>query len=206
MQNYRTLRDKGLDWGPTAYDLRHTFQAYWTYDLPFGKDRQFAIDNALLNQVIGGWSASGIVRIQTGRPFLLTSGRQTLNQEDAGVVLNGITVKDLQKMINVRPGPNGNVFWVDEALVGADGRANPALIAPPTNPGEQGQYVYLYGPGFWNADFGLAKNFRLAGAFAHQLRGAVHQRVQPPQHARRRHRRRDVQHRLDDVRAVDDCR
>ena len=25
------------------------------------------------------------------------------------------------------------------------------------------QYVYLYGPGFWNADLGLAKNFRLGG-------------------------------------------
>ncbi len=90
-QNYHTLRDKGLDWGPTAYDLRHTFQAYGTYDLPFGKDRHFSIDNALLDHIVGGWSASGIVRIQTGRPFLLTSGRQTLNQEDAGVVLNGIT-------------------------------------------------------------------------------------------------------------------
>ena len=163
VQNYHTVRDKGLDWGPTAYDLRHTFGAYGTYDIPIGKDRKVSIENGFLNQVIGGWSASGIVRIQTGRPFLLTSGRQTLNQEDAGVVLNGITVEDLQKMIKVRPGPNGNVFWVDESLVGADGRANPALIAPPTNPGEQGQYVYLYGPGFWNADLGLAKNFRLAG-------------------------------------------
>ena len=57
---------------------------------------QFAIDNALLDQILGGWSASGIVRIQTGRPFLLTSGRQTLNQQDAGVVLNGITVEELQ--------------------------------------------------------------------------------------------------------------
>ena len=95
-QNYRTLRDKGLEWGPTAYDLRHTFQTYWTYDLPFGKDRAFSIDNALLDQILGGWSASGVVRIQTGRPFLLTSGRQTLNQEDAGVVLNGITVEELQ--------------------------------------------------------------------------------------------------------------
>jgi Carboxypeptidase regulatory-like domain len=162
-QNYRTLRDRSLEWGPTAYDLRHTFQTYWTYDLPFGKDRHFAIDNALLDQILGGWSASGVVRIQTGRPFLLTSGRQTLNQEDAGVILNGITVEELQSMINVRSGPNGNVFWVDERLVGADGRANPQLLAPPTNPGEQGQYVYLTGPGFWTADLGLAKNLRIGG-------------------------------------------
>jgi hypothetical protein len=161
-QNYRTLRDKGLEWGPTAYDLRHTFQTYWTYDLPFGKDRAFSIDNALLDQIFGGWSASGVVRIQTGRPFLLTSGRQTLNQEDAGVVLNGISVEELQSRLNVRPGPNGNVFFFDENMIGADGRASAQFLLPPTAPGEQGQYVYLYGPGLWTADLGIAKNFRIA--------------------------------------------
>src|SRR5262249_30100806 len=105
----------------------------------------------------------GIVRVQTGRPFLLTSGRQTFNQQDGGVVLNGITVNDLQKMVNVRPGANGNVFFFDAALIGADGRANPQLLAPPTTPAEHGQYVYLYGPGLWTADLGIAKSFRTGG-------------------------------------------
>ena len=45
--------------------------------------------------------------MQTGRPFLLQSGRQTLNQNDAGVILNGITVDELQDMVKVRPGPSG---------------------------------------------------------------------------------------------------
>jgi hypothetical protein len=162
-QDYRTLRDKSLEWGPTAYDLRHNFQTYFTYELPFGSERRFNIRNGVLNQVFGGWSASGIVRIQTGRPFLLTSGRQTLNQQDAGVVLNGITVVELQDMVNVRSGPNGNVFFFDERLIGPDGRANPDLIAPPTTAGQQGQYVYLYGPGLWVIDAGLAKTFRLGG-------------------------------------------
>lgn len=161
IQDYRTLRNKSLEWGPTAYDLRHNFQTYGTYDLPFGDDRHFKIDNAILKQVIGGWAASGVVRIQSGRPFLLTSGRQTLNQQDAGVVLNGLTVEDLQSMINVRPGPNGGVYFVDQRLIGSDGRANPDLLAPPTTPGAQGQYVYLYGPAFWTADLGFAKTFSL---------------------------------------------
>jgi len=159
-QDYRTLRDKGLDWGPTAYDLRHIFQTYWTYELPVGHDRHFGL-NGVLDQVLGGWAASGIVRIQSGRPFLLTSGRQTLNQQDAGVVLNGISVKDLQKKVNIRPGPNGNVYFFDADLIGADGRANPQFIGYPTNPGQQGEYVYLYGPGLWSADLGLNKTFRL---------------------------------------------
>src|SRR6185295_11452384 len=125
--DYITLRDKGLNWGPTAYDLRHNFQTYGTYDLPVGKGKRFDISNNVLDQAFGGWSTSAIVRIQTGRPFLLTSGRQTFNNQDAGVVLNGITVKDLQKMVNVRPGTNGNVFFFDSQLIGADGRANPQL-------------------------------------------------------------------------------
>ena len=58
------------------------FQAYWTYELPFGDGRRFDIDNALLNQIFGGWAASGIVRIQTGRPFLLTE--RTADLQPAG--------------------------------------------------------------------------------------------------------------------------
>jgi hypothetical protein len=160
VEDFHTLRDESLDWGPTAYDLRHNFQTYWTYDLPIGPGRRKSFSHAFLNEALGGWSVSGIVRAQTGRPFLLTSGRQTLNQQDAGVVLNGISVSDLQKMINVRPGPNGAVFFVDDSLIGPDGRANPQVIASPTTPGQQGQYVYLYGPGLWSVDLSIAKVFR----------------------------------------------
>ena len=46
-------------------------------------------------------------------------------------------------------------------LIGSDGRANPEYLRYPTNPGEQGQYVYLYGPGLWTPDLGLAKVFQV---------------------------------------------
>lgn len=155
--DYSTIRDKSLNWAPDVYDLRHAAQAYWTLDVPVGKDRRFRIDSPVLNHIIGGWALNGVVRIQSGRPFLLTSGRLTVNQRDSGVVLNGVTVADLQKMVNVRPGPNGNVYFFDEKLIDADGRANPEFLSAPTKPGEFGQFVYLYGPGLWNVDLGLAK-------------------------------------------------
>jgi hypothetical protein len=161
--DYRTMRDKDLDWGPTAYDLRHVFQTYGTYELPFGRNRHFSIDNPVLDQIVGGWSTSTILRIQTGRPFLLESGRNTLNQEDAGVILNGITAEELQKMVKVSPGTNGFVYYFDRSLIGADGRANPDFIRYPTEPGQQGQYIYLYGPGMWTVDIGLSKTFRVGG-------------------------------------------
>ncbi len=102
---------------------------------------------------------SSIVRLQSGRPFYLTSGRLTFNQYDSGVVLNGISVADLQQMIKVGPGPNGTELFVDTKLIGADGRANPQYLLPPTTPGEHGQRIWLYGPRFWNVDLGLAKRF-----------------------------------------------
>ncbi len=99
VQDYHTLHDKSLDWGPTAYDLRHNFQTYGTYELPFGtrpedRDRQRRRSKQAIRR-LGGVRHRCASR--PGRPFLLTSGRQTLNQDDAGVVLNGITVEDLQK-------------------------------------------------------------------------------------------------------------
>lgn len=161
--NYTTLRDKSYDEGPNVFDLRHSFNAFATYELPFGEGRTFDLGNGVLNQIVGGWNVSSVLRIQSGRPFLLTSGRNTYNQRDAGVILNGITVDELQKMVNVRPGAAGQVFYLDPALIGADGRANPQYLSSPTTPGELGQRVFLYGPGYWNADIGLAKRFTIGG-------------------------------------------
>jgi hypothetical protein len=162
--NYTTLRDKKYEEGPNVFDLRHAFQSFATYELPFGKGRTFDPGNGLLDQIVGGWNVSAIVRVQSGRPFLLTSGRNTYNQRDAGVVLNGISVDDLQKMVQVRPGPAGSVFFLDSKLIGPDGRANSQYLLSPTTPGELGQRVFLYGPGFWNADIGLSKRFDLGGS------------------------------------------
>ena len=63
------------------------------YDAAVRPDRRFTIGNPVLEQIFGGWEISGVLRLQTGRPFLLTSDRWTVNQYDSGVVLNGITVE-----------------------------------------------------------------------------------------------------------------
>ena len=158
--NIWSVRDDSFNEGPVEYSLHHAFQTYWTYDLPFGSDRKIAIGNPIANALGGGWTVSSIVRLQSGRPFYLTSGRLTLNQYDAGVVLNGLSVEDLQKMITVSPGPNGTELFVDPKLIGPDGRANPQYLSSPATPGEHGQRIWLYGPRFWNVDLGVAKRFR----------------------------------------------
>jgi len=155
-----TQRDPAFNEGPVEFDLRHAFQTYLTYDLPFGTGRRFSSGNSFVSQLAGGWSVSSIMRLQSGRPFYLTSGRFTFNQYDSGVILNGITVNDLQKMISLSSGPNGTELFVDPKLIGPDGRANPQYLGSPTTPGEHGQRVWLYGPRFFNVDLGVAKRFR----------------------------------------------
>ena len=117
--------------------------AYSTYELPFGRDRRYRDpERACSIRSSADGPSRACCACRSGRPFLLTSERWTVNQQDSGVILNGITVDELQKMIKVSPGPSGNVYVFDPKLIGADGRANPQYLSVPTTPGERGQYVH----------------------------------------------------------------
>ncbi|MCI0392457.1 MAG: carboxypeptidase regulatory-like domain-containing protein [Acidobacteria bacterium] len=155
--NFATLRNRRLDYGPSTFDIRHVLQAFGTYDLPVGQGRRFSVDNSVLNGVIGGWTVGGIFRIQSGLPFKLSSGRMTVNQSDAGVILNGVTASDLQKLVGVFRTSGPDVFFLDPKLAGSDGRASSSFLSPPTTPGQFGAYVYLHGPKFVTTDLSLAK-------------------------------------------------
>jgi hypothetical protein len=159
---YRTLRDKSLDWGPAPFDVRHVLQTFGTYDLPFGPDRKVRIENRVLNAIVGGWTLGGLLTAQSGTPFRLSSGRQTVNGSDAGVVLmNGHTMEEIQSMIGISKGPGLNMYWIDPRLIGPDGRANPEYLAPPSTPGEFGEFLMLRGTNIWQLDGSLNKSVRL---------------------------------------------
>ncbi len=155
--NFITLRNRRLDYGPSTFDIRHVLQAFGTYDLSVGQGRKFSIDNSVLDSVLGGWTVGAIFRMQSGLPFKLSSGRLTVNQSDAGVILNGVTTSDLQKLVGVFKGSGPDVLFLDPQLIGSDGRASASFLSPPTTPGQFGAYVYLYGPRFVTTDLSLAK-------------------------------------------------
>ncbi len=156
----RTLRNGALDYGPTPFDLRHVFQAYWTYSLPIGRGRALDLSNGVANAVLGGWTLSGIHRITSGHVFQLTTGYQSFNNlGDAGTVLNGLTAQQLQGMFNTftNSSTRGVLNFVNPSLIGTDGRANPQVVAPNTTPGAFGAFVYLYGPSTFSNDMALLK-------------------------------------------------
>ena len=75
--------DDKLNWFPShgkALDLRHVFTSSWTYELPFGKGRQFLTDAPrALDLIAGGWGINGITTMRTGEPLRVQAANQQLN-------------------------------------------------------------------------------------------------------------------------------
>src|SRR5438552_11345999 len=109
-----TMRNARLNYGPSPFDRRHLFNAYWTYDLPFGKGRRFLAKSGLLDRIVGGWTLGGRETIGSGNPFLLSGGRNTVNNlTQSGVVfLGGFTANQLQKALSTVGGSFSNTALI----------------------------------------------------------------------------------------------
>jgi hypothetical protein len=162
---FYTLRNRHLNYFPSAFDVRQVFHASGTYDLPFGKGQPFFSGNYLANTVIGGWTIGAIVTYRTGDPFLFTGGTYTVNGNDSGITLNGVTASDLQKQIKIRPGVTGKgrVTMFDPKYITSAGRANSTYIGPNFNAGQFGSLMWLHTPKWINTDMSLSKVVPIRG-------------------------------------------
>jgi hypothetical protein len=170
-----SLRDLGDLKGPSPYDIRHAFKVSYIYELPFGAGQRFDYrgPGGIIGGIIGGWQTDGIIRWQSGRQFVLTSGRNTVNQFESRVVLVGMSAKELQDAVKIRKDPQastrGTVLWLPDDIIENTKKAFGLLpgaptgryIAPPTTPGKFGSFIYLGGPGFFRADLSLVKKTRI---------------------------------------------
>ena len=59
------------DWSVSTFDIKHAFAASFLYDLPFGRGRAFLSNSSgLVEGLIGGWTVSGVGRVQGGPPLV----------------------------------------------------------------------------------------------------------------------------------------
>ncbi len=166
----RTLRNPQADRTFSPWDLRHSFKFDYIYELPFGPGKQFFnSSNPLLSRVIGYWQIGGVTRIQSGPATLLTSGgRATVNQNDAGVVLHNMTLKQFQSLVKIRKDPSGIVYWLPQSVIdntvaafnsstGAPLDPNAPYIGPPLTAGQLGDRIVFHGPMTARFDFNVVK-------------------------------------------------
>jgi len=130
------------DYGPSPYDMRQNFSLATIYELPFGRVRG---GNAMgaKNAVLGGWTLNSIFQAHSGLPITVYDGagqslQATRSLERPNRVCNGAI-----------SGAGVNDPWIDISCF---------QHAPAGQFGDSGVGI-LTGPGYWNLDLGLSKNF-----------------------------------------------
>lgn len=136
------------------FDTTHQINSNWIYQLPFGRGRSFA-GNAgrVADALIGGWGLSGIFHWTSGLPFSMGSGAGwSTNWQLMG---EAVETANPGKVGVHRTGGGAPTMWAD---VSTTGQAYSSFRFP--YPGESGQRNELRGPGYFEVDAGLSKEWK----------------------------------------------
>lgn len=76
-QMYQNAHSPSANYGNANFDVRNAFKGNILYQLPFGKGKMFLNNNFLLDELVGGWQASGTVVVQSGQPFTVFMNTDT---------------------------------------------------------------------------------------------------------------------------------
>jgi hypothetical protein len=151
-----------LDYGRAATDVRNIAAINGTYDLPFGNGKQLAASaGAGLNRLVGGWSVSTIISLQTGLPF---SPQLGYNPTGSGDTRNPVRP-------DINPNYSGSVYNHGSTSQRVAQYFNPnAFLAPHYGVvGNLGRDT-LTGPGFSDWDLSLLKSTNITERLRVQFR------------------------------------
>ena len=115
------------DRGLSSFDVRHTFNSTFTYDLPFGKGRRFLKDAPwYVTGPLAGWTITGIFRVVGGNPYqpFLTDPNQL-----GGVLFNRVVRPDIVSGVSLK-----NPLWNPKCRTGSSGNATGGGCEPYLNP------------------------------------------------------------------------
>ena len=176
--NFRALFDNAqpdLEVMRPWYDITHTLNALWVWEIPVGEGRRWLNNRGALSAIVGGWGLSGFVRVHSGEPINLVSGRGTINRGGTRAMTNtvhltGIDVDELQRRTGIYHLEDGRVSLFDPGLLAGGGGLDPDLFQ---NPGllEAGSLPMspISGPWYATLDVGLRKDVPLSFSTAAQL-------------------------------------
>jgi hypothetical protein len=142
--------DPGAERGRSAFDVRHRFSLSESWDLPFGSGRTWLAHRGWLSKFLAEWEMTGIVTIQTGRPFTVALSPEIDNS------LSGRS--NLGFGYNDRPNLSGNPSLSNPSADGWFDTAAFSMPAPGTF-GSAGRNI-LDGPGYKNVNAALVKHLR----------------------------------------------
>jgi hypothetical protein len=158
------IRRRRADRGNSSFDLRHRMTLSYIYDIPVGKGRAVNLTGRAANLLIGGWQTNGILTIQTGLPFNL--GHAGANTGGAGG-----SRPDYLREPTLPSDQRSLARWFDTTAFGT-----PAIYTF----GNLARNA-LFGPGRWNYDSSLFKNFHLNEKMRFEFRAELFNLFNHPQ-------------------------
>jgi len=156
---YTNPLDPKLDWGSSDFDVRHRLVVSPIWELPFYKGQ-----HGILGEALGGWTLSGIFSAHSGIPFSVYDATYNLNAYALGLqrLIPATPVTSYQTGAAVPIGTNlYNILNIP--LPAAIGPLNPALGISDFGPfpADMTHRNAFRGPGAWNFDTAVSKNFRV---------------------------------------------
>ena len=149
-QNNQNIK---ADLAPSGFDQTHVFNTGYSYMLP-GQNMQ-----GFVRHILGGWQTSGIITLETGRPFNITLPFDNANIGARGSFQRPDLVGD--------PFPSGWTKTYGPGGLYFDPTA--FAVPPPYTFGNLGRNA-LRGPGYKNFDLTAFKNFFFAERIRLQFR------------------------------------
>jgi hypothetical protein len=145
------------DYGNSNWDIRHRVVATFVYDIPF-----FAVTNPLLRGAFGNWQANGIVTLQSGLPFTVSTSTDTANTAASGTYR-----PNLVHTATANCGRGHLIGCIDASAFTV---ADLYPIAPANYAyGNAGRNI-LFGPGSQSVNFSVFKNFPIKERLKFQFR------------------------------------
>jgi hypothetical protein len=179
-QYWQVGNDPRASYGNSNFDIPSAFKGYASYELPFGKGKNYLSGNSVLDEVVGGWRLSGTFIAQSGVPFTVvnnTNSNQNLTgcaTNDGGTASGGDVNNGCNWFPNVIASthvgnPSANEWFNTAAFANA--------WTPPTVPGTGLPFAFgnerrnsLRGPRLSVLNLSIAKDFRFGERVRLQLR------------------------------------
>ena len=169
--------DSGLTWNwlPMLYrnravagfDRTHNLEFYGSYDLPFGRGRKLA-NHGIVAAIAGGWQVNWILSRMSGTPFTVATSGTSVNAPG-----NTQTADQVKGDVQVFGGHGVGQPYFDPLAFKA---------VTDVRFGNSGRNI-LRGPGLFNLDGSLFRNFKMTERFRLQVRAEMFGATNTPQFA-----------------------
>jgi len=153
-------RNPQAEWGRSNYDLRHRLSVGFTCAMPFGTGSGRFADHGWMSDLLANWEVTGILTVQSGRPFTVALPPE-FDNSNTGRSSLGFGSND-------RPNLVGNPEVSNQE---SNQWFNTAAFAVPAygSFGNAGRNI-LEGPGYANMNLAVLKHLRLNARAKLQLR------------------------------------